>query len=826
MRPHTLTAYTIGVALSILGNPSCAQFSTPVDLVVQEAYAGVLADVDGDGLLDVVGTGPEGTAWYRNLAGGSFAPPSEISTEDVDQAWNSPAAGDVDGNGSIDILVSLANGELVVYFNFGGTFSGSGTVVGSYLDENLNPNDTKPQALHLVDINNDGDLDVLAEFNWSQGVWCFDDLGVTFGPRRTLFPYAAGTNKVIVVDLNGDGFKDVAYSVDNLATDRVSRRLNDGDGTFGPELMLSDVENTPRYLNQGDMNNDGILDLVYYAAVTNQVMIVVGHGDGTFGAPQGLVTGLGSITQMTVDDISNDGILDIVVSQSYGAPVRFALGQGNLAFGPPDTISTTEPYEVVQCLLTADLDGDEYSDLICRSVSASAFSSSFYRNPGGSGDMWQQTIISSSLDPIAETVGADLDMDGDIDLVTIQPGDWGALAMHENNGGWFERRRIILTGLQDPKQVAMGDIDGDGLIDLVVATEGDGHHKWSRNQGDGTWSIPVPLGFNSTVGVFRVGDMDNDGDADVLVRANGLMRYYRSYGSGALVYEGNLGIAQTTYRLLDVNDDGLLDAVVDNGSAEFTWFQNDGDLSFEAMTQSYPSNAWGACRADIDNDGMKDLLMHADLCYWSRNLGGGILDNPQPLMALSPGAGLLMGADVDADGLEDLVAGYTSGLSWHRNLGGSQMDTIGNIIASGGAHHLLSGGSEWSRESLYQADLDGNGRPDWAWTYRPEGADVDAERIIYVLNAPDIALSAAIVGEPGGYAAPNPLVDVTRVVLAQWDGGTVYGTLFDATGRSMREVVSSGKEMFIERKELPTGMYTLSLRDSDHVLGHVRLVVQ
>lgn len=804
--------------LALVAGSSEAQFGAPIDLVVNEAEGAALADLDGDDRLDVVGTGREGTQWYRNLGDGAFSPPITIATDVVPLCcYLNVAAGDVDGNGSPDVAVTLDNGDIVIYMNDGGTFNGTGLVVGSY-DDADNTGGYTPLSLHLQDINGDGDLDLFVAFrNW--GVRCYDNAGGSFGPRRTLFTNAVGLNKLVIEDLNGDGFNDLAWSKDNLATDAVSRKLNDGDGTFGPTLDLYAQQNEESNVEAGDLDNDGIMDLAFISATTGQLMILAGNGNGTFATAVVTCSGVGEVYSMNVDDLSHDGLLDVLIARSNGTMLQIYEGQGGLAFSPPDTISLVE--SGVRSLLTGSLDSDDYPDVICQGDHCS-----FYRNPAG-GDTWQHTILSASLDTFQEPAAADVDQDGDMDLITIQPGTWGALAFHRNNGGIFDRREIIVSGLSDPERVATGDFDGDGYPDLIVATEGDGRFRWYRNMHDGTWSDPLgPLYGQSDVCGLRAGDMDNDGDADVVLCASGNMRYYRSNGDSTFTYVSTPSINMHMYRLLDINDDGWLDITDNLYYNIYRWYRNLGGSAFEAVTEPYAFGYNVSVMLDVDNDGLKDLVAIQDSCYWSHNSGGGALDAPEFLLSLSQHVGIFpRAADMDQDGLEDLVIGHQGGISWYRNPGTGELDTIEHVVFEGALNYMI-GLNDWDTERFLQADFDSNGKQDWVWLQKPDGGNIFNHRFVYLLNDPDISLPVLPTQLPAARIAPNPFCSDTRVTLDIPVTGPVFSTLLDATGRMVRRMVSSGQELLIERKDLLAGVYVLCLRDENGPVARLRLVVQ
>ncbi len=139
----------------------------------------------------------------------------------------------------------------------------------------------------------------------------------------------------------------------------------------------------------------------------------------------------------------------------------------------------------------------------------------------------QTFVFATSLgDTAADAVAAaDVDRDGDIDLVT---GAGGALALWRNDGGGgFAQDPAALSAngrLASVRALAFGDLDDDGNPDLVVGQGGDPLRAWLGEPG-GTGSFlaadavisPIPL----DVARMQLADLDDDFDPDLLVAVNG-----------------------------------------------------------------------------------------------------------------------------------------------------------------------------------------------------------------------------------------------------------------------------------------------------------------
>ena len=208
------------------------------------------------------------------------------------------AVGDVTGDGTPDLVtVSRGSGYTSDPADTSGTVSvlpgvGDGTfqsVITATTDTTVYPDNerTSPTFVAIGDFNGDGrgDLAVANHYNNIHGgpgdtiSILLNTGGGTFSAPVT-FTVGQYPTSIVVGDWNGDGRLDLAVAESTeYSVGRVRVLLGNGDGTFQPVVDYY-VPSGAISLGSGDMNNDGVPDLV--AEAPGSVSVLLGQGDGTF----------------------------------------------------------------------------------------------------------------------------------------------------------------------------------------------------------------------------------------------------------------------------------------------------------------------------------------------------------------------------------------------------------------------------------------------------------------------------------------------------------------------------------------------------------------
>jgi hypothetical protein len=366
-----------------------------------------LAAVVTAGLLLVVPT--------PSQAAGDALPPSfgGAVSSPAGNAPSSLASADLDGDGIPDLVVTDGDGTLnVLQGNGSGFFPGhvSYDVGGAPTSVEATPFVTGGPADLAVTTNDS----VVTLLNSGSG---------TFVAGQT-FPVGSSPSSIASGDLDGNGTTDLL--VTNAGDDDLSVLLGDGTGGFTNEGSVP-VGDSPSGLDVGDFDGDGHLDVAVSNAGSNTVSVLLGHGDGTFAEPAATYpTGGTSPSSLLVTDLDDNAVPDLVVTDSGSNDVAFLPGIGDGTFGPAVNSTTSTPAGPGQQPVAAaavDLDGDGNTDVAVLNAGSATIGLLL---GDGAGDLAPTTTLGSGTTP-TWLVTTDLDGDQRPDLAVSSSGSDSAV---------------------------------------------------------------------------------------------------------------------------------------------------------------------------------------------------------------------------------------------------------------------------------------------------------------------------------------------------------------------------------------------------------------
>ena len=425
----------------------------------------IVADLNGDGIPDLAGTGLNSASVMLGNGDGTFRPkvnyPAGGQTQDL-------AAGDFNGDGRVDLVVSLNDLRFSLSLLTG---NGDGTFNAPVNFENTAAQEDSP-AVVATDLDNDGRLDVVL----AHAIACFVSPCVAartitvmlgFGDGTFQLPFdidvGTGMSRIVVGDFNRDGIKDLGIAGDNS---QVYTLLGVGNGTFlkQPTITLTAdtlfVDGTD--IDIADLNGDTIQDLVV-AIPTNgsRTAILLGNGDGTF-QPARILTepGLRVPQFQVIADFNRDGFQDLALALANGTNGLFEIlnGNGDGTFDAPRLYMAPPPLSSVGggTLATGDFNRDGRPDIALPIIGANPALAGLVNSTGA-------VIVAPAYGSVTATPSTVIGGASTEIRITLTPG-----AVAPSNGFSFSVSSSNSNVLQVPSSVFMPA--GTSSVTFVATT--------------------------------------------------------------------------------------------------------------------------------------------------------------------------------------------------------------------------------------------------------------------------------------------------------------------------------------------------------------------
>ncbi len=324
-----------------------------------------------------------------------------------------------------------------------------------------------------------------------------------------------------------------------------------------------DIEgNRTADVSLADVDSDGDLDAIVangrHWAQQDFVYLNIGNGKLLEALPIGRQKSASYTVQ--TGDLDGDGDLDAVVTRDMLPTLSFAndgYGSYSLVGEVPQSAGPARSAALI------DADGDGGLDL---AVVTRRAPDRLYRGDG-KGGFYEGIDLPDKGYGSTGIASGDLDSDGDVDLVIARRDGAASVIMQNDGKGTFHS--ISLTGSEgDHRKAALADMNGDGKLDIVLVST-DKLHLLYEQDSNSTFQKPRSFGKkDEAVQALAAGDIDQDGDNDLVAGADGPNILYVNDGTGQFARQIIPSEADTYgVALGDMNGDGLLDIVFAHSGA-------------------------------------------------------------------------------------------------------------------------------------------------------------------------------------------------------------------------------------------------------------------
>ncbi|GIO13063.1 hypothetical protein J19TS2_26180 [Cohnella xylanilytica] len=319
--PDVLVLNNQGSKLTVLPGNGDGTFQPQKDMYnVVDPKGIAIGDFDQDGIADLAISHANlniVSIWKGN-GDGTFLKTSQVAAGSYPVGL---AVGDWNRDGVQDLAVAnLLSDNITIMLGIGG---------GTFVVTASIPAGARPAGLVAADFDGDGNLDIATANDGVNFTSVFLGKGNGQFDRRDFISGFVSDN-LVAGDFNSDGRPDLAFAVNGEHNASILLGDVDGQGawTFRPPIAYN-IGSYPIDIAAGDYDGDGTTDLA--VTVGGGYRLLLGRGDGTF---EVTATRSGDGTRIGSGDLNDDGIEDLVFGSTNDGSTQLLLSQaeGTLAF--------------------------------------------------------------------------------------------------------------------------------------------------------------------------------------------------------------------------------------------------------------------------------------------------------------------------------------------------------------------------------------------------------------------------------------------------------------------------------------------------------------
>lgn len=588
-----------------------------------------LGDIDLDGDLDLVQAKFEddSVSVLRNDGNGRLEDTSISYSVGQDPVGISLR--DMDEDGTADMVVANRGYSTVsIRMNNGiGTF-------GKQIEYRVGEKPSEGEwwggisSLFVGDINADEHLDIIVCNDIENTVSVLKNNGIGAFSTRADYSFwgdQGGMGAATLGDVDGDNKPDIITVNRNNS---IMVLLNNGGGVFGHKRFYSASSGGTEDMGValGDIDEDGHGDVVTTNRIgDNQDYVSVLRNDGSGGFSDRTDCKVGEWPiSICLGDVSGDDFADIVTGnygeRQYEGKVTVLLndGTGNFsqdATGGKDADDRTDYqlFKSIYSVYLGDVNGDGDLDIVTANEEESGLDSVSVLINNGSGGFEDRFDYPVGDSPRSVVLG-DIDIDGDLDIVTANSAD-NTIAILKNNGSGGFGPKIGYAVGDGPLTLAIDDIDGDYDLDIVTGNHGDNTVSVLRNEGGSLFGSRIDYTVGKGPQTINLGYVNGDDDPDI-VTLNTI-----DSSITVLINSGNGDF------MLDSDGDGYPDLIDAFPEDKLEWMDSDDD-GFGDNVDHIPWDPLEHMDLDGDYHGDKfDDLFPTDDAQWADKDGDGFGDN-------------------------------------------------------------------------------------------------------------------------------------------------------------------------------------------------------
>ncbi|MCB2210696.1 C10 family peptidase [bacterium] len=282
-----------------------------------------------------------------------------------------------------------------------------------------------------------------------------------------------------------------------------------------PQLLVEDYVAASGVWS-ADLDGDGDQDMLASSYIEDSIVWLENlNGDATVWAEHTVVSAFNGARDVSAADVDGDGDMDVLGAAFVANDVTWWENDGSGGGWTEHMISA----DFFGAIFVRGQDMDDDGDTDVYATSFNDHEVVWWENEDGDGLSWDRHTVAESYGSPRGAYAADIDGDGDQDMVTASYGENEITWWNNINGNGFNwTRQTVETGADGAYAVYADDIDGDGDNDIVAALFGDDQIRWWANV-DGTGSTwiaqTVDDSFDGATSVLAA-DVDADGDLDLV----------------------------------------------------------------------------------------------------------------------------------------------------------------------------------------------------------------------------------------------------------------------------------------------------------------------